>query len=322
MRLKIALENSADLRRPLALLVNLRKICVFRFTDKQLVIISSAFNEPQVWIKLDSSLFPIYEVVSTRHNVIPFEINIEPLYQVLKNYERSRVTSNLSIRLQRRSPTDSDTGGERNKAVASLALFYTEQITMNSTISHSFNIPVRLLRADNDRRIQEPTIDDMKIAVKLPNTLIPMFQRAERYKMSDMVTIVCNRVGQMRFLINEGERRVDIQWKGRLETSVGDDEDGNDGNDTRIQDSAGNEDSYGGGSSDKLRSDDLTLVQPVSLKVRLRYWNIGCKLIELCDAMSLIIHDTGCILHCYIDEDQKCDITYYINGQIDPEELD
>ncbi|VEU21826.1 DEKNAAC102859 [Brettanomyces naardenensis] len=300
MRLKIAIDNPVLLRKPLSLLISLRKICVFRFTESQLIIISSALNEPQVWTKLDSSLFQIYEVESTRNNVIPFEINIEPLYQVLKNYEKSTVTSNLSIRLQRRSPTDTQSTEPRNKAAASLALFYTEQMSLVSTVSHSFNIPVRLLRVDSDQRIQEPTIDEMKIAMKLPNRLSPLFRRIERYKMSDSLTIVGNKLGKLKFVIDEGERKVEIQWKGRLEVSLGDEEDPHE--------------------MDSLRSEDLGLIKPISLRVKLRYWNIGCRLIELCDAMSLIIHDTGCILHCYIDQEQKCDITYYIRGHYEENE--
>jgi len=299
MRLKLALESTAEICRPLTLLLSLRRLCVFRFTESQLVIISSAINEPQVWTKIDESVFQIYEVESSRHNTIVFEINIEPLYQVLKNYEKSIVTSNLSIRLQRQSPTEAENHTPRNKTAASLAIFYTEQISMNSTVNHSFNIPVRLLRASSDEQIQEPTIDDMKIAMKLPNTMIPLFRRIERYKTAEMITVIGNKLGRLKLVIDEGERKVEMQWKNQLEISLADDVETNE-NEERIEGS--------------VASEDLSLIKPMALRMKLRYWNIGCRLIELCDAMSMIMHDTGCILHCYIDQEQKCDITFYLSG--------
>lgn len=306
MRLRLAIDNPAALRKPLALLLALRKLCVFRFSKNALTIISSALNEPQVWTKLDESIFQMFEVESARDNVIPFEINIDPLYEVLKNYEKSTVTSNLSIRLQRKPPTE-ESNGARNKAAASLALFYTEQVSMSSVVNHSFNIPVRLLRMESDQRIQEPSIDTMSMAMKLPAKLGPLFKRIERYKMSESIKIIGNRLGQLQFVIDEGERRVEIQWKEPLEVSMGDE---------LTQDSVsghGTPATSSGASAPRSssRGEDLT---PIVLKTKLRYWKIGCRLIELCEAMSLIIHSSGCILHCYIDPEQKCDITYYMGG--------
>ncbi|KAG7903741.1 hypothetical protein KL907_003768 [Ogataea polymorpha] len=109
------MEKPVELRKCLSFLIALRRMCVFRFTEQQLIIISSGLNEPTVWCKLDSSIFQLYEVDSARNNVIPFEISIEPLLQVLRNYEKSNVSSSLVIRLQRR-PSN---GGEiKNKAAA------------------------------------------------------------------------------------------------------------------------------------------------------------------------------------------------------------
>ncbi|KAG7843898.1 hypothetical protein KL941_004380 [Ogataea angusta] len=179
MKLKVVVEKPVELRKCLSFLVGLRRMCVFRFTEQQLIIVSSGLNEPTIWCKLDSSIFQLYEVDSTRNNVIPFEINIEPLLQVLRNYEKSNVSSSLVIRLQRR-PSN---GGEiKNKAAASLALFYTEQISMTSNVSHSFNVPVRLLKMDSDLRIVEPAMDSMKLAMKLPMRIVPLLKRLERYR--------------------------------------------------------------------------------------------------------------------------------------------
>ncbi|KAH3659280.1 hypothetical protein OGATHE_006164 [Ogataea polymorpha] len=261
-------------------------MCVFRFTEQQLIIISSGLNEPTVWCKLDSSIFQLYEVDSARNNVIPFEINIEPLLQVLRNYEKSNVSSSLVIRLQRR-PSN---GGEiKNKAAASLALFYTEQISVTSNVSHSFNVPVRLLKMDSDLRIVEPTMDSMKLAMKLPVKIAPLLKRLERYRTSDLISIVGNQTGQLKFVIEEEQRKIMVQWKGQLDVLPDDDD-------------------------SVPESWDSSVLRPVSLKVKLKHWNVGAKLMELCDAMSLIIHTQGGILHCYIDMDQKCDIAYYLNG--------
>ncbi|KAG7816543.1 hypothetical protein KL928_004585 [Ogataea angusta] len=93
MKLKVVVEKPVELRKCLSFLVGLRRMCVFRFTEQQLIIVSSGLNEPTIWCKLDSSIFQLYEVDSTRNNVIPFEINIEPLLQVLRNYEKSNVSS-------------------------------------------------------------------------------------------------------------------------------------------------------------------------------------------------------------------------------------
>ncbi|KAG7716733.1 hypothetical protein KL949_003348 [Ogataea haglerorum] len=94
MKLKVVVDKPIELRKCLSFLIGLRRMCVFRFTEQQLIIVSSGLNEPTVWCKLDSSIFQLYEVDSTRNNVIPFEINIEPLLQVLRNYEKSNVSSN------------------------------------------------------------------------------------------------------------------------------------------------------------------------------------------------------------------------------------
>ncbi|KAH3669457.1 hypothetical protein OGAPHI_001578 [Ogataea philodendri] len=286
MKLKVIVEKPVELRKCLSFLVSLRKMCVFRFTEHQLVIISSALNEPTVWCKLDSSVFQLYEVDSTRDKVIPFEINIEPLCQVLRNYEKSNVTSNLVIRLQRRPSNGMEV---KNKAVASLALFYTEQISMSSNVSHSFNVPVRLLKMDSDLRIVEPAMDTMKLAMKLPMRIAPLLRRLDRYRTSDLVTITGNQLGQLKFVIEEEQRKIVVQWKEKLDVLPDQDE-------------------------SPPQSWDSSVMRPVSLKVKLKHWNVGSHLMDMCDAMSLIVHAQGGILHCYIDMDQKCDIAYYLNG--------
>ncbi|ODV87521.1 hypothetical protein CANARDRAFT_6052 [[Candida] arabinofermentans NRRL YB-2248] len=301
MKLKVTIDIPTELRKCLGFLLNVRKLCVFRFTGEQLIIISSAVNEPQVWCKIDKTLFQIYEVDSTRDNVIPFEINIEPLFQVLRNFEKSMATSNLSMRLQRRPNIGDSVSESKNKAAASLALFYTEQISITSQVSHSFNVPVRLLKMESDERIQEPSINLMKLAMKLPSRILPLFKRIERYKTSDTITLTGNKLGQLRFTIEEDQRKMEIQWKEKLEVSP---------------DSIENQDESEMDEDPNLTHADRMpeLSRPINLRVKLKYWNIGTKLIELCDAMSLIVHDAGGILHCYIDVEQKCDIAYYING--------
>lgn len=271
----------------MSFLLSLRRLCVLRFTPTHLILISSAVQEPQIWCKVNKDVFATYEVESTRENIIALEINIAPLFQVLKHYERAKSTSNLSLRLQRKATNES--GVSKNKAIASLSLFYTEQISLNSDISHSFNIPVRLLKMENDQRIVEPGLSDVDIIMKFPPQIGNIFKRIERYKTSDTIVVSANKLGFLKFIIEEDQRKITIGWKEKLQIQETDE------------------------GFDNLPEEEL--LRPVNLRIKLKYWNLVAKVTEISSEVVLILcgNEVG-VTHSYLDTDENYEIVYYTNG--------
>ncbi|GME77372.1 unnamed protein product [Ambrosiozyma monospora] len=204
MKVKVLMDDIDNFKNALSYMLTLRKLCVLRFTPERLTIISSAVNEPQIWCNLDQTSFQHYEVESTRNGIISMEVNIEPLFHVLKNYENVKQDS-LLLRLQRRPSDNSNKQaiGNKDKSAVCLSIIYEEFVTVTTTISHSFNIPARLLKATSDERIQNPDIrnENVHVAMKITPLLAPFFKRIERYKTSDTIQISANKLGYLNFKV-------------------------------------------------------------------------------------------------------------------------
>ncbi|GMF08122.1 unnamed protein product [Ambrosiozyma monospora] len=134
--------------------------------------------------------------------------------------------------------------------------------------------------------------------MKITPLLAPFFKRIERYKTSDTIQISANKLGYLKFIIEEEERRIEIQWKDRLEVLRYVDED-----EEHPTKEEGEDD-----------DDDVEMMRQMIIKLKLRYWNIGSKLLNISsDIMTLIVHKQGCFLHCFLDSDNTCDISLYLN---------
>ncbi|ODV94783.1 hypothetical protein PACTADRAFT_3673 [Pachysolen tannophilus NRRL Y-2460] len=304
MKLKISTASTESLRNTLGAIISLRKFCILRFTPQNLHIISASLNEPQVWCKLSQEIFDIYEVESIRDNTISMEINIEPLYQVLKNFERTN-SYGLSIRLQRKNPSANNadgTGGSKqvisaSKSLATLSIFYNEHVSVSSSISHTFRIPVRLLKKESDERIREPELSNVDVFMKLNRDIVSLFKRVERYKKAEYLNIAATKNGYLGLTINEDTRKITASWRERLPVQ-------------QINNS--NEDQE---DETNIRGRERDRDEPINVMVKLRDWKLGANICELSSNVVLIISEMeALVLHCYLDENENCEIVYYVSG--------
>jgi G2-specific checkpoint protein len=241
-------------------------------------VISAELNQPQVWCKLSTAIFDVYEVDSLRDNTISLELNVEQLLQVLKQYEKSN-SDELAIRLQKKTEANS------SKRSASLGLFFVENVSLMSAspVHHSYNIPVRLLKRETDSRITEPELSNVDVMMRLPNDISLLFKRIERYKTSEYLKVIGTNHGSLSLNINDSKNmNLTITWNQELEVPQSD------------------------GSLDDIKHEIL---------VRLKDWKLGTRICEVCKNMVLIIsHDEALVLHCYLDDEETCEIIYFING--------
>lgn len=261
----------------MAATIALRKECVLRFTPKYLHIISASKNEPQIWAKIPKETFELYEVESIRDNIISLELNIEQLYQVLRNFEKSN-SDQLAIRLQK-------TTNDHGKDYTRLALFFHDSLSASSTINHTFSIPVKLLRKDKDERLCEPEFTAIDLLMKLPTDIQFLFKRIERYKSLNLINIIGTVNGQLSVKIEKGvDSNVEIIWNELLQVN-------------------------------ELPSSSEHTQDTFNAKVKLKYWNIASKFIEISKSILLIIcQDEAVILQSFIDDSESCEIIYVING--------
>ncbi|CCH41721.1 DNA damage checkpoint control protein [Wickerhamomyces ciferrii] len=279
MKLKIYMTQLLD---TLASIIGLRKYCVLRFTPTHLNIISAALNEPQVWCKLSNNLFEHYEVESLRDNTISFEMNIEQLLQVLKQFEKSN-SDKLAIRLQKK-------GNDSGKRSASLAVFFDDTISTTNTVTHTFSISVRLLRKESDERINEPELSNVDVLMKLPPDISSLFKRIDRYRSVNFLKIIGSKKGSLSLNVQEENNlNVTITWNEKLQVQQKKD------SLTNIEDDEDDEN--------------------FEILVKLKDWKLGSRICDICKNLVLIIsQEEALVLHCYLDDDESCEIIYFISG--------
>lgn len=211
--------------------------------------------------------------------MILLEINIEPLYQVLKNYEKSN-SDGISIRLQKKS------SGSGSKALATLSIFYNEHISVTSLVSHTFRIPIRLLKKESDERIVEPSLANIDLFMTLRREIIPLFRRIDRYKKSEYLNITGTRNGYLGLTIKEELRKITISWREKLDTQT-----------------------------DQELSEERDDDDPINVIVKLKDWKLGAKLCELSEKVTLILGEMELlVLHCNLDDEANCEIVYFIGS--------
>ena len=244
--------------------------------------------------------------VIAKDDLIGFEINVEPLFQILRNYEKSPSTSDLVIKLQRGEDEPVTGNGNGNQATNTnkkravfLALSYNEDITIRTEIFHSFSIPVNLLRRNILDSISTPPLRNVEIVMDLNRMLNPFFGRIERYRNTESLNLVVNRLGEMKVELEDDEKKISIKWKNLLDNCRPEDVD------TQAQNQADDKD-----------PNDLDMIKEIAVKVRSRWWNIVSRLLEFGETLQMYIYANGCAFTCNPDDEQSCTLIYYLPGKL------
>lgn len=241
-------------------------------------MVSAELSQPQVWCKLSSDIFDVYEVESLRDNTISLEMNVEQLYQVLKQFERSNADQ-IAIRLQKKETN----AGRR---AANIGVYFSDTVDVTSRVDHHFEIPVRLLRKESDDRIREPELVKVDVMMRLPEDIHGLFKRVERYKSAGLIKVRGSSLGKLSLHIEDDSNvNLSVSWNELLEVT-GRDEDGSQLDDVEHE-----------------------------VTVKMNDWKMGSRICEVCKTMILIISsDEAMVLHCTLDEDETCEIIYFVGA--------
>ena len=305
MKLALKANDVKNFRKILGFILLIRKQCIFKF-DKELLSIYSLDKElPMACASIGRVNFLRFDVIA-KDDLIGFEINVEPLFQILRNYEKSPSTSDLVIKLQRGEDELVTGNGNGNQATNTnkkravfLALSYNEDITIRTEIFHSFSIPVNLLRRNILDSISTPPLRNVEIVMDLNRMLNPFFGRIERYRNTESLNLVVNRLGEMKVELEDDEKKISIKWKNLLDNCRPEDVD------TQAQNQADDKD-----------PNDLDMIKEIAVKVRSRWWNIVSRLLEFGETLQMYIYANGCAFTCNPDDEQSCTLIYYLPGKL------
>lgn len=296
MKLKLRTQSTETLRRCFSQINTFRKLVILRFSPETLIAISadvsSVLQEPQVWCKFSmNSIFSEVEVVSVRNNVVSLEINIELFLQTLRNFDRAN-SRDFSIRLQRKE-------GASKSRTASLVVCYSE--IRNSTMNHTFRIPIKILRTNV--LTKEPELPRVDMMMRLPHEFSAMFKRLDKFRNNlsqEQVTIRASRQngGTLQFFLEEADNyRVALTWKSKLE----------------IREKNVQIEAYTGSEHGPVNNQEEEEV--VEVTVRLRDWRFAQKIVGNCKSIIfLMCHNDSCLLHCALDDTDEAEVLYYVSG--------
>lgn len=309
MKLALNIKDVGNLRRILGFMISIRKPCMFKFTQDELHIISSDREGPYVLGTIGKVNFDRYDVVA-HTGMIGLDLNAEPVFQILRNFEKTNGRGELRMKLQRGDISDetrpnsnpgsnSNSSSNKRKPIF-LVIAYSEDITSSSEISHSFMIPVNLVKRELLEIPSAPGLRDIKLILDLNDTVTSFFNRIERYRAIDSLNIVTNRLGEMKVEFQDEGKRMSIKWKDNLEAYTP--------NDVASQnDQLENE---------KDRENDLNMIQDIIIRVNSRWWNAGSKILELCPTLQLFIQNAGCVFSGNVYSEPSCTLSYYIAGKL------
>lgn len=307
MKLALKANDVKNFRKILGFILLIRKQCIFKF-DKEMLSIYSVDKElPIACASIGKVNFLRFDVIA-KDDMIGFEINVEPLFQILRNYEKAPSTSDLVIKLQRGEdePISTNSHGNANQITSTnkrravfLALTYNEDITVRTEIFHTFSIPVNLLRRNVLDTITTPPLQNVEIVMDLNRTLNPFFSRIERYRNTESMNLVVNRLGEMKVELEDGEKKISIKWKNLLDNCRPEDVDTQAGNNAEEKDPT-----------------DLDMVREIAVKVRSRWWNIVSRLLEFGDTLQMYIYANGCAFTCNPEDEQSCTLIYFLPGKL------
>ncbi|CDK26752.1 unnamed protein product [Kuraishia capsulata CBS 1993] len=207
------------------------------------------------------------------------EINIDPLYQILRAYQRTN-SHNLLFHLQKKTANKIGTYITNSKSAAFLSVFYDQQISMTSSVQHTFRIPIRLLKKDSDDRIQEPRSGDPALLLRLSKNITYLYKRIDRYKKAKHITLTVTKGGELSINIDHELRDVSMVWKKPLPIPAH--------------------------SFDDVSSDSI------SLTLKLRDWKKGAKIAELSKTlMMMFLENQALVLHAFMDDEKKSEVLFY-----------
>lgn len=297
MKLKLRTQSTETLRKCFSQIHRFRKFVILRFSPDELLAIladvSAVLQEPQVWCKFPMrSIFSDVEVHSMRDNVILLEINIELFLQTLRNFDTAN-SRDFVIHLQRKE-------GASKSRTAYLALNYSE--TTNTTISHTFRIPVKILKGNV--LIKVPELRHVDLMMKLPHEFSTTFRRLDKFRSNannDRVIIRASRAngGCLQLYLEEaGNLKVVLTWKAKLE----------------LQEKAPSSDSLGAISSNSV-VDGMDSEAPVEIILKLRDWRPAQRIVGNCNSFTfLMCHNDACVIHCVLDDAEEVEMIYYVSG--------
>ncbi|TID27194.1 hypothetical protein CANINC_002744 [Pichia inconspicua] len=282
---------------------------MLKFTQDELHIISSDREGPYVLGTIGKVNFERYDVVA-HTGMIGLDLNVEPVFQILKNFEKANGRGELRMKLQRGEsldePTNNSNSGSNNNSGSNkrkpvfLVIAYTENITSSSELSHSFMIPVNLVKRELLEIPSAPGLRDIKLILDLNDTVTSFFNRIERYRAIETLNIVTNRLGEMKVEFQDEGKRMSIKWKDNLEAYTP--------NDVESQNSQT--------SGDQDKDNDLNMIKDIIVRVNSRWWNAGSKMLELCPTLQLFIQHAGCVFSGNVYNEPSCTLSYYIAGKL------
>ncbi|GEQ67126.1 hypothetical protein JCM33374_g789 [Metschnikowia sp. JCM 33374] len=306
MRLKLQAKSTDVLKSCFSQINTLRKRVILRFSPEQLLAISinssSLVQEPQIWCKFPmQSIFQDIEIQSIRDNVISLEINIELFLQALRNFDKSN-SHELSIRLQKKD-------GEGSSKGTYLALYYSGVSENASTISHTFRIPVKVMKSSGEK-LKEPVLPRIDLMMRLPNEFSATYRRLEKFKNStehETVTINASRRngGLLKFILQEADScSTSIRWNDKLDIQKPPSNLNSDSLRT-----AAFQDSHG------VAHDDDDSTGDVKVTVNLKDWCMAAKIVNTCKTIIFFMCDNhACVIHCMLDDTDDAEVVYYISG--------
>lgn len=306
MKLKLRTRDIEKFITVLSSINNIKKTYFFNFNSEKLLISHEKDRLDEglrIWCKLElKSVFFDFEVVSLCNNQILLEINIDLFLQALKNFDNEN-SEELCIRLQKDGKTEAKRFGGKSR-LGMLVFNYNSMSLNNNIITHSFKIPVRIVRiADHESLLAQPSIPKTDLLLRLPNNFSQTYKRLENFRKISAVEFVTikaskEKQGFLGFVIeSESNFKVTIIWNGSLE----------------VRDNGSEPNT----NTDFLIAGENDLPSHESLKeitVRLRDWQLSSKIFSTCKTILFMLNAKECILHCLLDESDDNEILCYIKG--------
>ncbi|AMD22888.1 HHR119Cp [Eremothecium sinecaudum] len=342
-------------------MAQLRKTAILRFTTDRLIVVSTpktvssgavlSGDQGQLWCTIPKDVFSLYNVTSIREeNTIAMECQCDSLMNVLKRYDRC-THGDLTIKLQSMpewnqnhpnnlTVNDGNNSGSQGNPICALGCTFNEYLGLednSKTVWHSFKVGVRLLYKTQDSKIQEPTVNYNKLLMfRLPPVsgeygakFSEFIKRLDRYATLNHILLHgesnegAQYEGQLRLLVHELSWKLDIQWRGPLETiTQGNEEQREQPNEQSLQNTTSRKNSMAAhGNSMQIEDSELDLEpDQISLSrietpapsektdrlnrvfIKAKDWKVCSRLYDSFEEVVLAIsHDESCVLHCSLD---------------------
>lgn len=363
MKLKLVINSNNEdyelFQTTLKTVAQLRKTAILRFTTDRLTVISTPKtvssgvvlngDQGQLWCTIPKDVFSLYVVTSIREkNTIAMECQCGSLVNVLKRYEKSDY-GDLVIKLQSMpewngTETSVDLGRSDNNGtgnpICALNCTFNKYLGIGETskaVSNSIRVGVRLLYKTQDAKIREPMVNYTKLIMfRLPrasseygNGFSDFIKRLDRYSTLNHIMLYGDREingefdGQLRLLVQELNWKLDIEWRGPLETIIHDGQQRQQKKPIKAQEVDPDNSNHNTDIIDSMEIENSELepnqfshsynIEPCEPEVqnyqnkvfvRAKDWKVCSKLYDSFKEVVLAIsHDESCVLHCSLDRE-------------------